>query len=36
MQNNYEVLELFPTPVYTTGMPAGLSGIIPFLDTQEI
>jgi uncharacterized protein (TIGR02466 family) len=34
MQNNYEVLELFPTPVYTTGMPAELSGIIPFLDAQ--
>jgi len=30
----YEVLELFPTPVYTTGMPAELSGIIPFLDAQ--
>ena len=34
MQNSYEVLELFPTPVYTTEMPAGLSGIIPFLDAQ--
>lgn len=34
MQNSYEVLELFPTPVYTTGMPAELSGIIPFLDAQ--
>ena len=34
MQNNYEVLELFPTPVYTAGMPAELSGIIPFLNAQ--
>jgi len=34
MQNNYEVLELFPTPVYTTGIPAELSGIIPFLNAQ--
>ena len=34
MQNSYEVLELFPTPVYTTGMPAELSGIIPFLNAQ--
>ena len=34
MQNDYEVLELFPTPVYTTGMPAELSGIIPFLNAQ--
>lgn len=34
MQNNYEVLDLFPIPVYTTGMPVELSGIIPFLDGQ--
>jgi len=34
MQNKYEVLELFPTPVYTTVMPTELSGIIPFLDAQ--
>ena len=30
----YEVLELFPTPVYTTGMPSELASIIPFLDAQ--
>lgn len=30
----YEVLELFPTPVYTTGMPVELAGIISFLDAQ--
>jgi len=30
----YEVLELFPTPVYTTGMPVELANIIPFLDAQ--
>ncbi len=35
MQNDYEVLELFPIPVYTTGMPVELSGIIPFLDAQS-
>jgi len=31
---NYEILELFPTPVYTTGMPVELSNVIPFLDAQ--
>ena len=30
----YEVLELFPIPVYTAAMPAELSTIIPFLDAQ--
>lgn len=35
MQNDYEVLELFPIPVYTTEMPVELSGIIPFLDAQS-
>ena len=30
----YKVLELFPTPVYTTGMPVELANIIPFLDAQ--
>jgi len=31
---DYEVLELFPTPVYTSVMPSELSGIIPFLNAQ--
>ena len=31
---DYQVLELFPTPVYTTAMPEKLSNIIPFLDAQ--
>ena len=36
MQNKlkYQVLELFPTPVYTTGMPPELANVIPFLDAQ--
>lgn len=36
MQNNYEVLELFPVPVYTTTLPDELSSIIPFFDQQEV
>lgn len=31
-----EVLELFPTPVYTTMLPVGLSSVIPFLDKQDM
>ena len=30
----YNVLELFPIPVYTTVMPVELANIIPFLDAQ--
>ena len=33
-KKEYEVLDLFPTPVYTTTMPQELSSIIPFLDAQ--
>jgi uncharacterized protein (TIGR02466 family) len=34
MQNEHQVLELFPTPVYVANLPAELSKVIPFLDTQ--
>jgi uncharacterized protein (TIGR02466 family) len=36
MQINYEILELFPTPIYTTTVPIELSKVIPFLDKQDI
>lgn len=36
MQNKKEVLELFPTPVYTTMLPDSISSIIPFLDSQTM
>jgi uncharacterized protein (TIGR02466 family) len=32
--SDYEILELFPTPVYVTSMPPELSNVIPFLDAQ--
>ena len=31
-----EVLDLFPTPVYTTMIPVQLSSVIPFLDSQDM
>ena len=31
-----EVLELFPTPLYTTMLPVELSSVIPFLDAQDM
>ena len=34
-QKNYNVLDLFPTPLFITKMPDNLSNIIPFLDKQE-
>jgi uncharacterized protein (TIGR02466 family) len=33
-KKEYEVLDLFPTPVYTAVMPQELASIIPFLDAQ--
>lgn len=33
---NKEILELFPTPLYTTQLPAELSSIIPFLNKQNM
>lgn len=31
-----EILDLFPTPVYTTMIPVQLSSVIPFLDSQDM
>lgn len=36
MQVNYEILELFPTPVYTTMVPVEFSRVIPFFDRQDM
>jgi len=36
MQINYEILELFPTPVFTTMMPLELSKVVPWLFKQEM
>jgi len=36
MQINYEVLELFPTPVFTTMVPLEFSSITPWLFKQEM
>ena len=36
MQNNFEVLELFPTPVLATTLPTSLSSVIPWLFKQEM
>ena len=33
-KKNYQMLELFPTPVYATQLPEQLSSVIPFLDAQ--
>jgi uncharacterized protein (TIGR02466 family) len=33
---NKEILELFPTPLYTTQLPVELSSIISFLDKQNM
>ena len=32
--NNHQILDLFPTPVFVTQMPVHLSKIVPFLDSQ--
>jgi uncharacterized protein (TIGR02466 family) len=31
-----DILDLFPTPVYTTMIPVELSSVIPFLDIQDM
>jgi len=36
MQVNYEILELFPTPVYTTTIPLSFSKVILFFDKQDM
>ena len=33
-KKNYQMLELFPTPVYATQLPEQLSNVVPFLDAQ--
>jgi uncharacterized protein (TIGR02466 family) len=36
MQVNYEILELFPTPIFTTYLPEKHSGVVPWLYKQEM
>ena len=36
MQVNYEILELFPTPIYTTMLPVEFSRVIKVLDQQDM
>lgn len=36
MHNNYEIVELFPTPVFAIRLPEELSTVIPFFDSQEL
>lgn len=36
MQSNFEILELFPTPVYATTLPERLSTVIPWFYQQEM
>lgn len=36
MQSNYEVLELFPTPLFVVKIPPVFSSIVPWLHSQEM
>jgi uncharacterized protein (TIGR02466 family) len=36
MQTNYEVLELFPTPLFTVTLPTELASIVPWFYKQEL
>ena len=36
MQTNYEILDLFPTPVFTTILPVELSNVVPWFYKQEM
>lgn len=36
MQTNFEILELFPTPVYTTMIPQELSTVVPWFYQQKM
>ena len=36
MQTNFEVIELFPTPVFTTMLPQKLSTVVPWFFEQEV
>lgn len=36
MQTNYEILELFPTPVFTTTLPPEFASVVPWFYKQEM
>ena len=36
MQTSYEILELFPTPVFTTTLPQGFASVVPWFYKQEM
>lgn len=36
MQTNYEILELFPTPVFTTNLPQEFASVVPWFYKQEM
>ena len=36
MQTNYEILELFPTPVFTTTLPQEFASVVPWFYKQEM
>lgn len=36
MENNTEILSIFPIPIYLTHLPSYLSKVIPYLDSQEM
>lgn len=36
MQVNYEILELFPTPVFTTTLPQEFASVVPWFYKQEM
>lgn len=36
MLNNYKILELFPTPIYTSMLPQKLSTVVPWLFEQKM
>ena len=36
MASNYEIVDLFPTPLFVTNTPSSLSDVIPWLDSQPM
>ena len=36
MENNYKIIDLFPTPLFTTQIPSQYSSVITVFDEQEI
>lgn len=36
MQTNYEILELFPTPIFTTTLPQEFASVVPWFYKQEM